>query len=174
MQPISPREEVQPLGKILDEIVEKMIDGATGQISQERSPQDSYNELAGYTLSLRDTSFIHQYVVDAFAAQHADSETKPIKVSFALIGLYLHIEKGFSGKEVQKAHMKLAKHRKQWPVFVLPECRGSITISYVLDALPGPERDKAIDKWCHSIWEAYGQSHKIVAKLVETELYRNK
>jgi hypothetical protein len=35
----------------------------------------------------RDPSFIHQYVVDAFAAQQADEQTKPMKLTFALVGL---------------------------------------------------------------------------------------
>jgi hypothetical protein len=46
--------------------------------------------------------------------------TKPITIIFALIGLYLHLEKNFTGKEVQFAHMKLVKHRKNWPNFKLP------------------------------------------------------
>jgi hypothetical protein len=52
--------------------------------------QDAYDELCCYTLSHRDTSFIHQHVVDAFAAQTADERTKLIGLAFALIGLYLH------------------------------------------------------------------------------------
>jgi hypothetical protein len=37
-----------------------------------QSEQDLYNELAFYTLALGDPAFIHQNIVDAFAAQHAD------------------------------------------------------------------------------------------------------
>ena len=49
----------------------------------------AYHELCYYTLTLGDPAFIHQHVVDAFAAQQADEQTKPIKVTFALVGLYL-------------------------------------------------------------------------------------
>jgi hypothetical protein len=42
-----------------------------------------------WTMSLRDSAFVHQYVVDAWAAQHAENGSKPIGVAFALIGLYL-------------------------------------------------------------------------------------
>jgi hypothetical protein len=59
---------------------------------------DLYDQLSLYTLSHADPSFIHQHVVDAFAAQHADDRTKPITLTFALVGLYLHAERGFSGK----------------------------------------------------------------------------
>jgi Family of unknown function (DUF5946) len=59
---------------------------------------DLYHELSCYTLAHRDPSFIHQYIVDAYTAQHANETTKPIAVVFALIGLYLHIEKNFTGR----------------------------------------------------------------------------
>ena len=75
---------------------------------------DLYHELSYYTLAHRDPSFIHQHIVDAYTAQHANETTKPIAVVFALIGLYLHIEKNFTGRQVQRFHMKLAKVRRRW------------------------------------------------------------
>ena len=98
-------------------------------MKQEKPQQEMFHELCYYTSAHSDSSFIHQYAVDAFAAQNADKNTKPITLAFALIGLYLHIEKNFSGKEVQNAHIKLGKYRKQWPKFNLPKYRGNITIS---------------------------------------------
>jgi hypothetical protein len=47
------------------------------------SNQDTYNELCCYTLSHGDPSFIHQHVVDAYAAQTADDRSKPIGLTFA-------------------------------------------------------------------------------------------
>ena len=38
----------------------------------------AYQALCAYTLGLRDARFIHQHVVDAYMAQHADERTKPI------------------------------------------------------------------------------------------------
>ncbi|WP_218105028.1 MULTISPECIES: DUF5946 family protein [Methanobacterium] len=72
---------------------------------------------------------------------------------------------------MQIAHVKLAKHRKEWPKFDLPTFRGNITVYDVLDAPRGPERDEMIHKWCISVWDAYSGSHKKVANLVQTELY---
>jgi len=140
-------------------------------MKQEKSEQEMFYELSCYTQTHPDPSFIHQYAVDAFAAQQAGENTKPITLAFALIGLYLHLEKNYSGREVQIAHVKLAKHRKQWPSFDLPEYRGNIRIFDVIAAPKGPERDKAIRKWSASVWKAYSKSHKEVADLVETELY---
>jgi hypothetical protein len=131
-----------------------------------QSDQEAYYELSYYTLSHGDPFFIHQYIVDAYAAQHADEKSKPIKVAFALVGLYLHIEKHYSGKEVQIAHMRLAKKKQQWPIFDLPAHRGNIGVSYVLRAKPGPERDRAINEWSVSVWEAWSESHTKVADLV--------
>lgn len=130
------------------------------------SEQDDFSELCCYTLGLLDASFIHQHVVDAFTAQKANEQTKPIAITFALVGLYLHIEKQFSGRQVQRAHMSLAKQKRGWPVFTLPGDRGAITVADVLAAPAGPERDKAIDAWCVSVWEAFRESHQVLADLL--------
>src|SRR5215468_9278662 len=99
------------------------------------SDQDLFNELTFYTLSHRDPRFIHQHVVDAYAAQHADEQTKPMKVVFALVGLYLFLEKDFTGRQVQQVHMRLARRRKQWPRLPLPSGpRDAVTVSEVTAA----------------------------------------
>lgn len=125
--------------------------------------QQAFDELCAYTLGLRDRSFIHQHVVDAFAAQCADEQTKPIKLTFALVGLYLHLEKKFSGREVQLAHMRLARKKEQWPTFPLPRDRGGMNAIHVLAAPAGPERARAIDAWCAAVWEAFRPSDGAVA-----------
>jgi hypothetical protein len=130
------------------------------------SNQDAYDELCCYTLAHGDPSFIHQHVLDAFAAQTADERTKPIGLAFALIGLYLHVERQFSGREVQRAHMILAKHKRVWPSFPLPRHRGSLTAADVLAAPAGDERDKAIHAWCASVWKAFRRNHQMVAELL--------
>ena len=49
--------------------------------------QAARDELSAYTLTHGDPDFIHQHVVDAFAAQHAAAKSSAIGVAFALIGL---------------------------------------------------------------------------------------
>ena len=139
-------------------------------MSAQESPRDLYYELSAYTLSHPDPAFIHQFVVDAFAAQSADEETKPITLTFALIGLYLHIEKHFSGRQVQRVHTLLAGGRKDWPRFPLPQNRGEMTVRDVLAAPPGPERDAAIEAWCTSVWQAYAASRATVVAILHREL----
>jgi hypothetical protein len=67
--------------------------------------QEAYDKLSRYTLAHRSPAFIHQHIVDAFTAQHADMETKPIAIVFALVGLYLYVEKNLTGKKIHFAHM---------------------------------------------------------------------
>ena len=131
------------------------------------SENDAYNELQAYSLELRDDAFIHQHVVDAWMLQHVDETTKPIGVAFALVGMHLHFEKGFSGREVQRAHMAMARRSKTWPSFELPDDRGSITVLDVMASPPGAERDRAIEAWSRSVWEAWRVSHAAVAELAK-------
>jgi hypothetical protein len=135
------------------------------------SQKDEFNELSFYTLGHPDTIyFIHQHCVDAFQAQTADKDTKPIGLVFSLIGLYLFIEKRRSGRQVQMAHMKLAQNKKKWPQLPLPTQRGAITVSNALRSEPGQERDQMIREWCASVWNAYGDWHSTIAALAKAEL----
>ena len=124
--------------------------------------QEAFDELSYYTLSHKTQEFIHQYIVDAFASQMADESTKSIKINFGLIGLYLHLEKGFTGKEVQRAHMQLAKYKDKLPKIALPENRGEITVFDVLRTPEGNERDKKIEDWMRFVWSAYKGSHDVI------------
>jgi hypothetical protein len=133
-------------------------------------PGHLYHELTFYTLAHPSPDFIHQNVVDAYTAQHADATTKPIAVTFALIGLYLCLEHGFTGRQAQLAHMKMARHRKPWLTLPLPDDRGDVTIIYVLAATPGPARDVAIRRWCASVWQSWSRAHPAIATLAQSEL----
>ena len=132
--------------------------------------QDLYNELAYYTLSHSDPAFIHQHVVDAYTAQSADEFTKPIAISFALVGLYLYVEKSFTGRQVQRMHMQLAKRRREWLKLTPLQEPGGISAADVLAQPPGPQRDQMIRDWCVSVWQAWRASHTEVRELVKTEL----
>jgi hypothetical protein len=131
------------------------------------SEQQAYEELQAYTLTHGDRAFIHQHVVDTWTAQHADEHTKPIGLTFALVGLYLHLEKGFSGRAVQRVHMLLARRKRDWPSFALPHERGAVTARQVMMATAGPDRDRAIEAWCSSVWAAFRDSHGAVAEMLK-------
>lgn len=131
-----------------------------------------FNELSFYTLSHSDDDyFIHQLIVDAFTAQTANENTKKISIVFALVGLYLLAEKGFTGREIQKAHMRLANYKEFLPEVTLPLNKGEIMITDVLNAQSN--RDKLIKQWCLSVWEAYKPDNmKKIQEYCNHYLYR--
>jgi hypothetical protein len=135
------------------------------------SDQDLYDQLAFYTLELRDQEFIHQHIVDAYAVQHAGPGTKPIAIVFGLVGLYLYCEKNFTGRQVQRAHMQLAKEHRKWAAPQIPsDQRAAIGVAAVLAAAPGPSRHAMIRRWCESVWQDWQASRSQIATLVQTEL----
>ena len=124
----------------------------------------AYDEVYAYTMGR--PRFILQHVVDAFAVQAASNTTKPIGVVFGLVGLYLHVERQFSGHQVQMAHMELGRRKREWPGVFLPEDRGEMTVADVLAAPAGPERDTAIADWCRAVWIAFGANRQTVIGLL--------
>src|SRR3954454_23347074 len=138
----------------------RLDDGVTNpQVNASAECQRLCDELSLYTLSHGDVFFIHQVAVDAYAAQHAGPASKPITVAFTLIGLCLLLERGHTGRAVQRAHMRLANRSKRWPSFDPPANRGGVTVADVLRAAPGGERDTAIMRWASSVCMAWEQAH---------------
>ena len=109
----------------------------------------AYDEVYVYTIGR--PGFVLQHVVGAFVVQTANGDTKPMGVVFGLVGLYLHLKKQFSGRQVQEVHMKLGRRKREWPEINLPKDRGSMTVVDVLAVPAGAERDQAIDNWCRSV-----------------------
>ena len=132
-----------------------MIGWTPNNFTNEMKEQNLYAELAFYTLAHRSPYFIHQHIVDAFAAQYANDKTKLITIYFALVGLYLYVEKGYTGREIQLEHIRLSNQKKEFLPFLLPENRGIFTIEDVIKKEHGVERDRAIEIWCKSVWKAY-------------------
>ena len=131
---------------------------------------DLYNELSFYSLAHQGSDFIHQHVVDAFTAQTANSKTKKIALFFALAGLYLAIEKDYTGRQVQLVHMKMANRKDLIPNLKVPEYKGTITIEHVLLTPEGKPRDRVIKHWCASVWKAYSNERDTVINSVEARL----
>lgn len=134
------------------------------------SDQDLYNELSLYTLELRDPAFIHQHIVDAYAVQHAGPGTKPIAIIFGLIGLYLYLEKNFTGCQVQRAHMQLARHRRQWVAPPIPRQQAAIGVADVLAATAGSAREAMIRRWCEVVWQDWRESRSQIVALAREQL----
>ena len=125
------------------------------------------HELSFYTLSHASPDFIHQQIVDAYGAQSANETTKPIRILFSLVGLYLYVEEGFIGKEVQLFHQKMARQKKAWPKLHLPKFRGEIKIGDVLKAGPGEDRDRMIRLWSEDVWKAFQENRTTIIDLIQ-------
>jgi hypothetical protein len=125
-------------------------------------------EVSYYTLSLRDSYFIHQLVVDAYCAQHASSKSKPIAIPFALVGLYLVNERNGTGKDAQNAHIKLAKlnYSKQWPRFEIPKEKNWITVKDVVK-VPDNKKQDMIKQWSKSVWEIWKSEKERIEELLQ-------
>jgi hypothetical protein len=131
-----------------------------------------YEELAAYNMSKNDPDFIHQLAVDAYGAQHSGGVTRNITTAFALIGLYLSIECGYTGRQVQKAHMELAKRRHDWPRFEPPQQTYSLTVFDVLRAEPGKKRDEMLKSWAEDVWKTWEHYHDRVRTICYQWLHR--
>jgi hypothetical protein len=133
--------------------------------------REQFNELSYYTLGHPDKHyFIHQHIVDAYTAQKADKTCKSISIAFSLVGLYLYLVENYSGRQVQLAHMKLVKSKRLVPLINLPNNRGEISVSEVIAAPPGNERDIMIRNWCLSVWNAYKDCHGSIESYIKKEL----
>ncbi len=131
-----------------------------------------FNELSFYTLSHPDNVyFIHQLIVDAYTAQTANESTKRISLVFSLVGLYLLIEKNYTGRQIQQAHTILSNHKEYLPDIVLPPERGEITIVDVL--ANESNRDEMIKKWCKSVWQSYESSHDQIKQYCVNFLFKS-
>jgi len=114
-------------------------------------------QISYFTLSLQDTYFLHQLAVDAYAVQHASDRTKPILLTFGLVGLYLVWEKNYTGRQVQKVHMELAKTKKVWPEFAFPVSKTWLTVQDVVSVQDG-EKLEMIKTWNNSVWSIWKEN----------------
>lgn len=112
----------------------------------------AYHELTARTLTLGDPEFVHQHAVDAWTAQHAGPESRPIGTFFALAGLYLALERGFTGRQVQEAHMRMSKGDRTWPTFVPPSRKGNAT---VIEAAAHDDLAEGLRRWIEAVWSAW-------------------
>jgi hypothetical protein len=114
-----------------------------------------YSDLLSYTVAKQDPEFIHQYAVDAYAAQHGGGTTRNISIAFGLIGLYLATERGYTGRQVQRAHMQIARIQKDWPRLEPPARLAGVTVMDVFRAGTGSEKDAMIRQWMVAVWESW-------------------
>ena len=132
--------------------------------------QALFDELSFYTLARPRSEFLHQLAIDTFTAQHASEASRPMAIVFAVLGLYLHAERGFTGLQIQRVHMQLAPRRLEWPALPLPARHAGLNVADVLNAEPGAERDAMIRRWCAAEWQVWTESRAAIAHLLKAQL----
>ncbi|MFI7610257.1 DUF5946 family protein [Nonomuraea terrae] len=112
----------------------------------------------------------HQTCVDAYGAQHVSAGTKPIAVAFALNGLYLVFERGFTGLQARNAHGYLANTVPSWPRFTPPDNVGKVTVFDVTMASSVGEHIDLVQTWGRSVWAAWSHVHNEIATMTDAQL----
>jgi hypothetical protein len=141
---------------------------AQGQVASTRyrasgACERLYHELTAYNMERREPTFLHQQAVDAYAAQHAGPGQAPIGVVFAVVGLYLFAEHGFTGRQVQAAHTAMARKRRTWPLLDPPAATCRLNVAQVLAAAPGAPRDAMIRAWAADVWSTWQHERPRIA-----------
>jgi hypothetical protein len=121
-------------------------------------------------LYTKDENFPHQLAVDTYAAQHNGANMKPVTITFALIGLHLAFERGYTGREVQKAHVLLGKLHGQCPGFTSIRNSNEINVSNVLQNISKDNYMRLPANWGRSVWESWKPEHENIRKLVDRYL----
>jgi hypothetical protein len=125
-----------------------------------------FHRLSGIHFDEADPAFIHQVAVDCYGAQHAGGPAKPIAAVFALVGLCLHLEHGFTGKQVQAAHTALGRTQKHWPALPAPTARFPVTVESVVACATASSRTVQLKVWAQATWEAWRGEQMWVRSIV--------
>jgi hypothetical protein len=114
---------------------------------------------------------LHQLVVDAYGVQHAGEPTRPIRVVYGLVGLYLALECGVDGPGVRDVHSAMGRPAADWPSFDEPRPTGGITVADVLhagrDAGSVQGHANAVRRWAGEVWAAWSDRREDVVALTE-------
>lgn len=113
---------------------------------------------------------LHQLTVDTYGAQHAGGSAARIGVAFALIGLRLSLDEGWSGGEVRDAHQHLAANFRDRPEFAPPVERTWMTVYDVALATSPDEHARLVRRWAAEVWAAWEQVREDVVALLGARL----
>ncbi|HEX8509367.1 MAG TPA: DUF5946 family protein [Propionibacteriaceae bacterium] len=116
-----------------------------------------------YVLSSSAEPKLASVAVDTYAAQYPGPPAKRVTLWFALAGLHLALEEGWTGRQVQVAHQRLSRLDKVGPGLGHLVVQSGMTVGDVMAACPGDERDTALTSWARAVWHAWSPSHGVIA-----------
>jgi hypothetical protein len=111
-----------------------------------------------------------QTYVDSYGAQHVGPRMAPITIAFALNGLYLVLERGWTGLQVREAHGYLANTVDRWPTFTPPEQVGDLTVFDLSMASSPTEHIEILQRWAHMVWASWEHVHRQVIDMTDAQL----
>jgi hypothetical protein len=93
-------------------------------------------------------------------------------VCFALNGLYLVLERGWSGIRARGAHGHLARTvaREDWPSFEPPTVGGPLTVLDVALSADPAAQAVAVEAWGRSVWASWSHVHDVVRGMTDRQL----
>ena len=86
------------------------------------------------------------------------------------MGLCLTFERGYSGREVQLAHMEMGKSRTAWPVFHPPPIKNMLNVRDALRDNLALDYRELLRNWGSSVWYYWKPEHERVRRLLELYL----
>ncbi|TAH48627.1 MAG: hypothetical protein EYC68_20175 [Chloroflexota bacterium] len=113
-------------------------------------------------------------VIDAYAVQHhGKTERRAIQsVNAHLVALYLQLEKGYKGEQVNVALQRVLKFADEFVWLEPPTPNGTLTIADVLRAETSEEQANAIENYARDIWRAWKVHRAAVVKWVAKAVER--
>lgn len=105
-------------------------------------------------------------VNDAYCVQHHGvSERRAIQsVNVHLVALYLQLEKGFHGNQVNAPMQRVLRYADQFTWLEPPTPNGTLTIADILQAQTLQAQADAIESYARDIWHAWQIHRAIVVK----------
>ncbi len=130
-----------------------------------------YGEVLGYEHEhLAELGGWHQLLVDTYGAQHVGPRSPAITGAFGLIGLYLTLERGWTGLRVRAAHQALAARYRDWPLLGRPPEAASMTVQDLAFAGTPAEYVEVLHDWAGTVWASWRREHPRIAELVRERL----
>ena len=131
-----------------------------------------YSEVAGYELEhVTELGRWHQLLVDTYGAQHVGEGTPRIGPAFALIGLYLALERGWDGLAVRDAHRALARAHRDWPSFLpAPRFQDGLTVADLTLAGSPEAHVEVLRAWAGEVWAGWADRQESVRALTAARL----
>lgn len=124
----------------------------------------SYGTLISFIAGLPgELAVWQQPAADAFTLQHWSGSMPPIRQAFALNGLYLVFELGYTGLQARAAHGRLAGTGAAWTTYEVPDHAGDMRASDVSIAAVAHCADD-MASWGRTAWDAWEHAHDAVAE----------